>query len=90
MVRAGPVTKVEVSTDNGRTWQPANPEDSESPYAWRQWTCCWDVSQPGYFLIRARATDQMGKVQPVQAQWNYRGFANNSIHAVPVEARASG
>ncbi len=86
----GPVTKVEVSTDNGRTWQPANLEDSESPYAWRQWTSCWDVSQPGYFLIRARATDQMGKVQPVQVQWNYRGFANNSIHAVPVEVRASG
>ena len=84
----GPVTKLEVSTDDGRTWNQANLEDSESPYAWRQWTSTWDASQPGYFLIRARATDQMGNVQPLKAKWNYRGFANNSIHAVPVQVRA--
>lgn len=85
----GPVTKVEVSTDDGRTWNQANLEYSESPYAWRRWTSSWDASQPGYFLIRARATDQMGNVQPVKAKWNYRGFANNSIHAVPVQVRDS-
>ena len=86
----GPVEKVEVSTDDGRTWQPAKLADSESPYAWRQWTSSWDASHPGFFLIRARATDKMGNVQPVKAQWNFRGFANNSIHAVPVQVRASG
>ena len=85
----GPVAKVEVSTDDGRTWHLANLEESASPYAWRQWTSSWDASQPGYFLIRARATDQMGNLQPVKAKWNYRGFANNSIHAVPVQVRAS-
>lgn len=86
----GPVTKVEVSTDDGSTWEQASLEDSESPYAWRQWTFDWEASQPGFYLVRARATDQLGNVQPMKAQWNFRGFANNSIHAVPVRIRASG
>lgn len=83
----GPVAKVEVSTDDGRSWQIASLEESESPYAWRHWTSAWDAGRPGFYLVRARATDQMGNVQPVKAQWNFRGFANNSIHAVPVHVR---
>ena len=83
----GPVSQVDVSTDNGRIWQPANLEDSESPYAWQRWEFPWEATQPGYFLLRARATDGVGNIQPARAQWNYRGFANNSIHAVPVEVR---
>jgi DMSO/TMAO reductase YedYZ molybdopterin-dependent catalytic subunit len=86
----GPVAKVEVSTDDGRTWKIASLEESESPYAWRQWTSTWDATKPGFYLVRARATDEMGNIQPVKARWNFRGFANNSIHAVPVQIRASG
>ena len=84
----GPVSKVEVSTDDGRTWLDANLEDSKSPYAWQRWGFSWEADRPGYFLLRARATDREGNVQPAKAQWNYRGFANNSIHAVPVEVRS--
>lgn len=78
-----------MSTDDGRTWQLASLEESESTDTWRQWTSTWDASQPGFYLVRARATDQMGNTQPVKAQWNFRGFANNSTHAVPVQIRAS-
>jgi DMSO/TMAO reductase YedYZ molybdopterin-dependent catalytic subunit len=84
----GAVSRVEVSTDNGRTWHPTNLQDSQSPYAWQQWKFQWQAIEPGYFLIRARATDAQGNTQPEQAPWNFRGFANNSIHAIPVEVRA--
>lgn len=86
----GPVFRVEVSTDGGRNWQPANLEGSKSPYAWQGWKFIWEASQPGHFLLRARATGGEGVVQPAKARWNYRGFANNSIHAVPVEVRKGG
>jgi DMSO/TMAO reductase YedYZ molybdopterin-dependent catalytic subunit len=84
----GAVSRVEVSTDNGRTWHPTNLQDSQSPYAWQQWKFQWQAIEPGYFLIRARASDAQGNTQPEQAPWNFRGFANNSIHAIPVEVRA--
>lgn len=83
----GPVSRVEVTTDNGRSWCPAEVEGSLSSYAWQQWKFAWNVDQPGFYLIRARATDDHGNVQPVQAPWNFRGFANNSVHVVPVEIR---
>ncbi len=83
----GPISQVEVSTDNGRTWRPAQVEASASPYAWQKWEYNWHADKPGYFLIRARATDRIGNVQPDQFSWNFRGFANNSIHVVPVLLR---
>ena len=81
---------MEVTTDNGTNWRPAQVHAVESPFAWCQWEFQWDAQEPGHFLIRAKATDQRGNVQPEKAQWNFRGFANNSIHAVPVTVRACG
>ncbi len=79
----GPVTKVEISTDNGHSWHLTRLTGSESPHSWQQWEYVWEASQPGNYLIRARATDQQGNTQPDRAAWNFRGFANNAIHVVP-------
>jgi hypothetical protein len=86
----GPVLQVEVSVDNGQTWNYAQVQKAASPYAWQQWEYRWEVNQPGYYLLRARATDAQGNTQPEQAPWNFRGFANNSIHVVPVQVRSTG
>ena len=81
------ISKVEVNTDDFRTWHAAKVEEPQSPYAWQHWEFQWEVTQPGYYLIRSRATDSQGNTQPRQAQWNFRGYAVNSIHAVPVTVR---
>ena len=83
----GPISKVEVSVDNGSSWQPAQVKRSKSPYSWQKWEFVWEAAHPGHFLVRARATDVNGRVQPDKADWNFRGFANNSIHAVPVSVK---
>jgi DMSO/TMAO reductase YedYZ molybdopterin-dependent catalytic subunit len=80
----GAVDRLEVTTDGGQAWHPAELGKLHSPYSWRSWQYRWEAREAGHFLIRARATDVAGNVQPVQARWNFRGFANNSIHAVPV------
>lgn len=80
----GAVDRLEVSTDGGQSWQLADLGKSVSPYSWRSWQYRWEAPEPGHFLIRARATDAEGNVQPERAGWNFRGFANNSIHVVPV------
>ena len=85
----GPVSSVEISTDDGDSWHSAVLVESESPYSWCRWGFVWEAKRPGYYLLRARATDREGSIQPAKARWNFRGFANNSIHTVPVQVRAS-
>jgi DMSO/TMAO reductase YedYZ molybdopterin-dependent catalytic subunit len=83
----GAISQVEVSTDNGRSWHQAALQEPQSPYAWQRWEYQWEVRKPGYYLIRARATDDKGNTQPLQAPWNFRGYAVNSTHTVPVTVR---
>lgn len=73
------VEVVEISTDNGNTWQPAVFIGPDEPFAWRQWQYVCQVSQPGSYTIMARATDSNGKQQPLHATWNKLGYGNNGV-----------
>lgn len=46
-------------------------------------TATWEAG-PGEHRLRARADDETGRVQPVEAPWNRGGFADNADAAVPV------
>jgi hypothetical protein len=35
-------------------------------------------------MLRARATDRAGRVQPEHAEWNRLGYGNNSIQEVAI------
>jgi DMSO/TMAO reductase YedYZ molybdopterin-dependent catalytic subunit len=79
-----PITSVEVSTDEGRTWNGAVLRDElPHPWAWRAWRFEW-TAEPGRHLLSARATDAEGTTQPSSQPWNRGGFANNMIQTVPV------
>jgi DMSO/TMAO reductase YedYZ molybdopterin-dependent catalytic subunit len=80
-----PVTRVEVSTDGGNSWEVADlgPADPGHPFAWRAWSFTWDA-QPGAVELLTRATDAEGATQPVEADWNRQGMANNLVQRVPV------
>jgi sulfite oxidase len=82
----GHVAQVDVSVDDGATWQAAEFIGPDEPYAWRQWQYVWQVSQAGEYSLRARARDDHGSEQPPAASWNYLGYGNNGIeeHAVRV------
>src|SRR3954462_1367904 len=80
-----PVTRVEISTDGGATWADAALAAAEPghPYSWRSWAYDW-AAEPGSFELLARATDGTGETQPVEAEWNRQGMANNLVQRVPV------
>jgi hypothetical protein len=82
---AGPVTRVEVSTDGGAGWRNAELGLAASPHAWREWQATWTPAATGRASLLARATDAAGRLQPEQAPWNRLGYMNNSILAVTVE-----
>ncbi len=58
------VSRVEVSTDGGDTWQEATITDNPSPagLSWVIWELPWEAEQGSYEIV-ARATDGMGEVQ---------------------------
>jgi DMSO/TMAO reductase YedYZ molybdopterin-dependent catalytic subunit len=80
----GPVVKVEVSDDGGKRWSPASLEASSSPFAWKRWTFEWDASSPGEYELCARATDDAGRTQPLDANWNAEGVENNAVQRIAV------
>ena len=63
----GEITKVELSTDGGSTWNETNLLGESKPNAWRLWEFNWKTpSVPGKQTLVARATDSLGQTQPVQ------------------------
>ena len=60
---AAPVAKVDISTDDGGAWQSASLQESGSRHAWRRWEYNWQATEPGRYLIRARATDESREIE---------------------------
>jgi sulfane dehydrogenase subunit SoxC len=76
---AGPVRRVEVSTDGGATWQEARLELRREGYSWQRFTIDWMPRTPGAYLLECRATDEQRRTQPPTGR--------NRIHAVNVTVR---
>ena len=71
------ISRVEVSSDGGRTWTPAQVETPLSPLTWRRWLTRWTPQRKGRTGILVRAYDGRGVVQ-------------TPIHAAPHPDGASG
>ena len=80
------VKGVEVSTDGGKTWQPARFVGPDmGKYAWRQFVLQTRLPK-GSHVLASRATDMQGNVQPETRGENQSGYNNTSWadHAVKV------
>jgi DMSO/TMAO reductase YedYZ molybdopterin-dependent catalytic subunit len=78
-----PVASVEVSTDGGSSWAPAELGDDLGRWAWRGWTFAWDATS-GEHILLSRARDEAGNEQPLDAEWNVGGYANNGAQRLVV------
>lgn len=81
------IVRVEVSSDQGRTWQEAQITSPRRDYCW----VTWSVSVPlqvGPNTLLVRATDSSGQTQPEKARWNLKGYQNNGWHRVAVVREA--
>ncbi len=81
------IAHVEVSTDDGRTWQSAQLLGEDLPYAWRQWQFVWQPKATGPAAILCRATDDRGQTQPPASAWNPGGFLWNGVDRVQIDVR---
>ena len=80
-----PITKVDVSTDRGRTWQPAKLGPEQAKYGWRFWQATWTPQSRGSHVLMSRATDESGETQPMVEEWNPSGYLWNVVPQVRVE-----
>lgn len=82
------VAKVDVSTDGGKTWQPARLIDDPVPFAWRRWEFSWQPAAAGKHTLMARATDRRGRSQPLERDPDRRNYVISHVQPVEVDVRA--
>ena len=61
------ISKVEVSLDNGATWQDADLKKPISSLTWALWAYEWKPPSAGEYHVIARATDGNGQAQTATA-----------------------
>ena len=80
------ISEVEISTDNGKTWDKANisryPQQS---FAWVYWSYIWMPAMKGEYTIMSKAKDSNGCTQPLDPYWNRKGYGYNAVSKVKVQ-----
>ncbi len=82
----GAVTGIEVSTDNGETWEQADIVEEAGELSWVRFEYAWDATA-GDTTLLSRATDASGAVQPDKVEdipWNAKGYQMNAVYPVAV------
>lgn len=82
------VSRVDVSTDGGRTWQAAHLTGIDQPYSWRQWESLWTVTAPGDYEIVTRAHSSRGESQPFEYERDNLGYLINVVRPMRVRVKA--
>jgi DMSO/TMAO reductase YedYZ molybdopterin-dependent catalytic subunit len=80
---SSPVSKVEVSTDGGKTWKSAKLGGQRTQYGWRLWQLDWKATE-GTHTLMSRATNMAGQTQPLTEEWNPSGYLWNVAQPVSV------
>jgi DMSO/TMAO reductase YedYZ molybdopterin-dependent catalytic subunit len=82
------VSKVEYSTDGGRSWTAADLKPPLSPLAWALWSAAWTPGREGSYQLQVRTTDSSGVVQEAKAAASYPGGASG-YHTVQISVAKS-
>jgi DMSO/TMAO reductase YedYZ molybdopterin-dependent catalytic subunit len=80
------VDRVEITTDDGNHWESAELIGEPLRNAWRLWRYKWHTpATPGSTILRARATDQNGDVQPMHSNPQYGDYMINWCLPMEIE-----
>jgi DMSO/TMAO reductase YedYZ molybdopterin-dependent catalytic subunit len=80
------VSRVDFSSDGGKSWQQAELGNDEGKYGFRQWQIHFGVPRKGAQVLMVRCTNSNGEVQPGTPNWNPGGFMRNVIEQTPIIA----
>lgn len=85
---AGPsgIRRVQVSTDDGKTWRDARLVSNRSPYVWTVWKYRFAPAAPGEYPVRVRATSRDGVTQPVSDPQTGSGMSGQPTMTLKITA----
>jgi DMSO/TMAO reductase YedYZ molybdopterin-dependent catalytic subunit len=78
------IQTVEVSSDDGRNWQPATLDQDMGRFSFRGFRHAFKPGAKGEVTILARATNRQGATQVSQLIFNPAGYHNNVVSRVNV------
>jgi hypothetical protein len=78
------IRRVEISADDGSTWEDAGLGPDLGRYSFRRWRLDWTPPGPGAYMLAVRATSNSGETQPMTAGWNRSGFMRNVVERLDV------
>jgi DMSO/TMAO reductase YedYZ molybdopterin-dependent catalytic subunit len=79
------VAQVELSADDGQSWQKTALGQDEGPYSFRQWSTQITAPPSGSMALQVRCTNAKGEAQPAEPNWNGGGFMRNVIERVQLK-----
>jgi DMSO/TMAO reductase YedYZ molybdopterin-dependent catalytic subunit len=78
------VAHVDLSIDEGKSWQTTELGKDEGRYGFRQWTTQLTLPSQGPQSLMARCTNTDGEAQPNFPIWNPGGYMYNTIETINV------
>jgi DMSO/TMAO reductase YedYZ molybdopterin-dependent catalytic subunit len=78
------VSRVDFSSDGGKSWQQAQLGKDEGKYSFRQWQLSFAPPERGSYVLMVRCANSSGETQPDAPNWNPSGFMRNVIEQTPV------
>ncbi len=82
------VSKVEYSTDGGRSWTAADLKPPLSSLTWVLWSAAWTPGSEGSYRLQVRTTDASGVAQDAKAAASYPGGASG-YHTIQISVAKS-
>lgn len=79
------ITEVLVSTDEGKSWKPAQLGKDHGKYSFREWTLAW-TPKAGAHSVQCRAFNRLGESQSHEPLWNPNGYMRNVVETVKITA----
>jgi DMSO/TMAO reductase YedYZ molybdopterin-dependent catalytic subunit len=73
------VSRVQFSSDGGKSWQQTQLGKDEGKYSFRQWQVRFTPPRKGDYTLMVRCTNRAGETQPDTPNWNPSGFMRNVI-----------
>jgi sulfite dehydrogenase (cytochrome) subunit A len=78
------IRQVEVSLDDGKTWQPARLGDDLGRFAFRAFSFETGKLPAGSYVVSSRATNNAGETQVAKLKFNPAGYHNNVPQQIAV------
>jgi hypothetical protein len=78
------VAKVDVSTDNGKTWYKTTLGPDHGKYSFRRWDAQVPLTHAGPTRLMSRCWNTAGIAQPMTPIWNPGGFMRGNIETTNI------